>query len=90
MTMLDDTRPHIAAAQIALLRRAGLTRRVQLAAELTDFAIEGARSALRRRHPTASQREIGLLFVEQHYGSELASRVRAALASDENLHAIIS
>jgi hypothetical protein len=44
--------------QIMLLRQAGMARRVDLAAELTSFAIEGAYTALRRRYPEASALEL--------------------------------
>lgn len=76
---ISDTNPTAEQVQIALLRQAGMARRVDLAAELTSFAIEGAYTALRIRYPKASVMEIKLLFVEQQYGLELAHRLRAAL-----------
>ena len=75
---ISDTNPAAEQVQIALLRQAGMARRVELAAELTSFAIEAAYTALRRRYPDASALEIKLLFVEQHYGLTLANRLRAA------------
>jgi len=68
--------------QLALLRQAGMARRVDLAAEMTRFAIAGTRAALVRRHPQASAAEIDLLFVEQHSGPALAARLRAALHAE--------
>ena len=65
--------------QMVLLRQAGLVRRVDIAAEMTSFALDGAFTALRRRFPQADAREIRLIFVEQQYGAELAQRLRAAL-----------
>jgi hypothetical protein len=76
---ISDTNPEAEQVQIALLRQAGMARRVELAAELTSFAIEGAYTALRCRYPEASALEIDLLFVEQQYGLALADRLRAAL-----------
>lgn len=65
--------------QLALLRQAGMAHRVDLAADMTRFAIAGTRAALQRRHPHASAIEIDLLFVEQHYGAALAARLRVTL-----------
>jgi hypothetical protein len=48
---------------------------------LSQSAIELSRRAIRRRHPDASEEELGLLFVELHYGRDLADRVRAYLRS---------
>lgn len=76
---VSDTNQAAEQVQIALLRQAGTARRVDLAAEMTSFAIDGAFTALRRRYPQADAWEIRLIFVEQQYGAELAQRVRAAL-----------
>jgi len=76
---ISDTNQAAEQVQLALLRQAGMARRVDLAADLTNFAIEGAYTALRRRYPEASALEIKLLFVEQQYGLALANRLRAAL-----------
>ncbi len=76
---VSDTNQAAEQVQIALLRQAGTARRVDLAAEMTSFAIDGAFTALRRRYPQADAWEIRLLFAEQQYGAELAQRVRAAL-----------
>lgn len=76
---ISDTNPAAEQVQIALLRQAGMARRVELAAELTSFAIEAAYTALRRRYPEANALEIKLLFAEQQYGLALANRLRAAL-----------
>jgi hypothetical protein len=77
---ISDTNHAAEQVQIALLRQAGTARRVDLAAEMTSFAIDGAFAALRRRYPQANEWEIRLLFAEQQYGAELAQRLRAILA----------
>jgi hypothetical protein len=71
------------------LRQAGLIRRVDLAAEMTQFAIDGACGALRRRYPEASEIDIRVLFVEQHYGSALGAHVRLALTAQAGAHDIV-
>lgn len=46
---ISDTNQTAEQVQIALLRQAGTVRRIDLAAEMTSFAIDGALTALRRR-----------------------------------------
>jgi len=87
---ISDTNQAAEQMQIALLRQAGLVQRVDLAAEMTSFAIDGAYTALRRRYPEVSELEIGLMFAEQQYGLALATRLRAALMPQTGRHGIIS
>lgn len=87
---LTDTSRTAEQLQIALLRQAGLIRRIDLAAEMTSFAIAGAYAALRRRYPAASDLELRLLFVEHHYGQRLAQQIRAALMLPEEGNDIVS
>lgn len=74
-----DTSIHAERVQIRLLREAGLTRRLEMALALTTMAVELSRAALRKRHPTLSEREVELRFVELCYGQELAQRLRSHL-----------
>ncbi len=78
-TIPADTHPDVHAMQIELLRRAGPERRAQMGWAMTETALRRAREALRRTHPDADEVEIGLLFVQAHYGHELAAKVRAHL-----------
>lgn len=87
---ISDTTQAAEQVQIALLRQAGMARRVDLAAEMTRFAIEGAYTAIRRRYPEASTLELDLLFAEQQYGLELATRMRAAFTAQVAEHGSIS
>lgn len=75
-----DTHPEAERVQIELLRRAGPARRARMALSLSAQVIALARRALQRAHPEATEEEIGLLFVEQNYGAELAAGVRRRLA----------
>lgn len=68
-----DTDPEAERIQLDLLRRAGPTRRAQMALSLSAAVIDLARMALRRSFPEATEEEIRLRFVERHYGQELAS-----------------
>ncbi len=74
-----DTDPETERVQLELLRRAGPDRRLALAFSLSQSVIEMSRSALRRLHPQASDEELGLLWVRQNYGAELADGLRADL-----------
>ena len=87
---LNDTKPSAEQVQIELLRQAGMVRRLELAGEMTRFAIDGARAALRRRYPEASELEISLLFVEYNYGLALATRLRAALMPQAEVDGTVS
>ena len=82
----SDTTPAAAAFQIDLLREALPSRRARLALDLSDTVIALARKAIGRAHPDLNESERGILFVEIHYGRELAERLRRHLRI--NRHAI--
>ena len=74
-----DTHPDAERVQMELLRKMGQTRRLGLALDLSATTITLARRAIARRHPELSADEQSVLFVEMHYGSELAEGYRRAL-----------
>ena len=76
-----DTDTDADRVQIGLLRRAGPTRRAQMALSLSAQVISLARRAIRRPLADATDQEVGLRFVELNYGSELASELRRFLAT---------
>lgn len=76
-----DTDPAAEAAQLALLREAGVGRRARMALSLSGQVIGLARKAIGRTLKAASQEQEGLRFVELHYGSDLAAALRVLLAS---------
>ena len=75
-----DTDAEAEAVQIDLLRRAGVARRAQMALALSAQIIGLARRAIRQSLPGATETEVGLRFVELHYGRELAADLRRYLA----------
>jgi hypothetical protein len=79
MARSPDTDPEAEKVQIELLRGAPAAR-AQMALDLSAQVIGLARRAIRRVHPDATETEVGLLFVEMHYGCELAADVRRYLA----------
>jgi hypothetical protein len=78
--MVSDTHPQAALVQLQLLRRATISRRFQLARALSEWTIQLSRRGLRAMMPDASELELGLRFVELHYGEDLAGRLAAYLA----------
>ena len=59
----------------------GLTdsERLRRSLELSSFAIALSKRAIKRANQDPTQKELDLLFVEYHYGSELAGKVRNRL-----------
>jgi hypothetical protein len=80
MSPCDDTDPAAAEFQLLLLRRAGVAGRLRVALALSASVIDLARDGIRNSLPGASDEEVGLRFVELHYGADLARDVRAYLA----------
>jgi hypothetical protein len=76
-----DTDPEAETIQLDLLRKAGPTRRAQMALSLSATVIDLAHMALRRSFPEATEEEIGMRFVERHYGRDLAAGLRQYLLS---------
>ena len=67
--------------QLALFRAATPEKRLELTFSFSAGLLELVHAGLKRERPDLSETERGLLFVERNYGAELASRVRAELAS---------
>ena len=67
-----DTTADADRVQTALLRQAPVARRLGIGFSLSASVMAMARAALVRAHPTATDREIDLRFVEIHHGRELA------------------
>lgn len=74
-----DTHPHVEHIQIELLRSATGQHRFALARSLSETTMCLARQAIRRAHPEANDEDVALIFVEVHYGRDMAERLRADL-----------
>ena len=74
--MKTDTSPEAEAVQIELLRRASVSERIAKAMSLTRMTFHLAKRAIARANPGLGQRELDLIFIEIHYGKDLADRVR--------------
>ncbi len=75
-----DTSAAAFAVQMRLLRQSGPRARLERALNLSRFAIDASRQALRRRFPDESAEQLAVRWVRQHYGEALAAGVRKALA----------
>jgi hypothetical protein len=76
-----DTDPEVEEIQFALLRQRSVGERLRLAFSLSETVIRLARGAIRRTLDDPGETEVGLKFVELHYGRELADALRAYLAA---------
>lgn len=74
--MYSDTNPKAEKVQIELIRKASVAERISLVRSLTQTTVQLARRAIKRANPNLSDREIDILFVEIHYGTQLADRLR--------------
>lgn len=74
-----DTTREAERVQVALMRAAPVARRLQLAFGLSATAINLAKRAIARARPSESQEELDLVFVEVHYGVDLARELRSDL-----------
>ena len=75
----SDTDEATEQAHLELLRRASPGRRLSLALSVSATVVGLSRRGLARTHPGLSEEEIGLRFVEQNYGEELAHDLRTFL-----------
>ena len=73
-----DTTDDMQNAQLRLLAQMAPTQRVELALRLSRDLINASHRAIERAHPELSESDRRLLFIELHYGKELADEVRAA------------
>ncbi len=81
----EDTSPEAEEFQIELLRRASVTRRFELVRSLSATTRWLAFEAIKKANPGISDIEADLLFVEYHYGKDLADKVRVYLAERNRL-----
>jgi hypothetical protein len=75
-TQSQDTSPEIEMKLIELLRLQTPAERLSKTLYLTSVTLNLSRRAIARANPEKNKRELDLLFVEYHYGKELAEHVR--------------
>ncbi|MHB1036114.1 MAG: hypothetical protein ACYC35_15835 [Pirellulales bacterium] len=77
----SDTTPEAERVQLDLIRRMPIARRVASMRSLSRTVAGLARRGIALAHPKWTPTDLGLLFVEVHYGAELARRLRGHLRS---------
>jgi len=71
-----DTDPQAEKVQIELIRNSSVSRRISKARSLSQTTMYLSRRAIQRRNPFLSEREVDLAFIANHYGENLAKRLR--------------
>jgi hypothetical protein len=75
-TMIDrDTQADARAVQIAVLRRLGPSKRLELAMSMSDDARQMSIDGIQRRHPEYTEREAQLALFKHLWGTELFMHV---------------
>ncbi len=74
-----DTSPEAEKVQIELIRKSSVARRISIVRSLSQTVIYLSRRAIKRTKPFLSERELDIAFVANHYGEELAERLRLYL-----------
>ena len=82
--LTKDTPTEIENIQIDLLRKAGAAKRLNIALSLSRNMVELSRRALKRANPQLDPFELGILFIDNCYGKELADNVRKYRAAKKH------
>ena len=77
--MLSDTSPEAHRVQIELLHGATIAERIARVRSLTAMTVRLSRRAIAEAEPHLTDQEVGLRFVELHYGKHLAAELREFL-----------
>jgi len=71
-----DTTPQAEKVQVELIRESSVSKRVSRVRSLSQTTMYLSRRAIQRTNPLLSEREVDLAFVANHYGKNLAERLR--------------
>lgn len=74
-TQSMDTSVETEKAYFDLLRRAGMAKRYERMASWSDTIVSLSRSAIARKNPEWSQREVRKEWARQQYGEKLVSKL---------------
>ena len=78
-----DTAPQAEKALIELIRKSSVSRRVSKVRSLSQTTMYLSRRAIQRTNPSLSEREVDLAFVANHYGANLADRLRLYIEHEQ-------
>jgi len=76
---LIDTHPKTEKVLISLLRNQSLAKKLSIIFSLSQTTIQLSKRAIARSNPSLNDVQINLLFINYHYGKELAERVERYL-----------
>lgn len=74
-TQSMDTSVEAEKAYFDLLRRAGMAKRYERMASWSDTIMKLSRSAIARKNPDWSEREVRIEWARQHYGDDVVSKL---------------
>ena len=78
-----DTALQAEKVQIELIRKSSVSRRVSAVRSLSQTTVYLSRRAIQRTNPSLSEREVDLAFVANHYGENLAERLRLYMEHEQ-------
>lgn len=71
-----DTHIDAENVQISLIRKATIAKRISHTRSFSQSIIQLSRKAIMRANPKLNERELTVLIIAYHYGTELANRLR--------------
>ncbi|HPG40597.1 MAG TPA: hypothetical protein PLP19_15880 [bacterium] len=78
-TQSPDTHPQAEEKLIELIRKQTPAQKMAQISSLTFTAMRLSKRAIARANKDLDEQEVNLLFIEYHYGKDLAERVRKYL-----------
>jgi len=81
-TQSIDTHPKTERMLISLLKQESTAKKFSSIRSLSQMSIQLSRRAISRANKTLDENRINLLFINYHYGKDLAERVRKYLNLD--------
>lgn len=81
-TLFSDTEPEAEQVLIDLLRRASVSRKLEMLGQMNATARQLALQGLRARHPGATEAQLQRYLADLLLGSELAARAYGSLPSE--------
>jgi|WetSurMetagenome_2_1015567.scaffolds.fasta_scaffold182472_2 hypothetical protein len=79
-----DTSLDAEKVQIELFRKSSISRRISIVRSISQTVMYLSRRAIKRANPSMSEQEVDIAFVENHYGHDLAERLRQYLEQKQH------
>jgi len=78
-TQSTDTNPEVERVLISFLRKMNTTQKLHQVQSFSSSILKLSKRAISRANPDLNEDEKNILFVEYHYGIELADKLRKYL-----------